>query len=235
MHREWILLNPHLPIINWKTYLKYFPFIQYYTVFHPDKQHLFIDLFTNRPCTFKLYISTWLVPLYLQCKNHKWVPLFPNILSVKSALIWVNIGSGPIFCLLLGVSSDCAQPITGQVTEVTCPVIGRAQPELTPSKRQKTGPGNGLVPDGTKSLPEPMLICFWRTIPQLHDSLAVLSVQFGHGWLITSHRKMWNTITYPCHNTTKRDSWRIFEVLHTVPNQLIIYYSFPGSRNCSET
>ena len=46
----------------------------------------------------------------------------------------------PIFCLLLGVSSDYAQPITGQVTEVTCPVIGRAQPELTP--RQKTGPGH---------------------------------------------------------------------------------------------
>ena len=49
--------------------------------------------------------------------------------------------SGPIFCFLLGVSSDYAQPITGQVTEVTCPVIGQAQPELTPSKRQKTGPG----------------------------------------------------------------------------------------------
>ena len=49
-------------------------------------------------------------------------------------------GSGPLFCLLLGVSSDYAHPITGQVTEVTCPVIGRAQPELTPSKRQKTGP-----------------------------------------------------------------------------------------------
>ena len=48
--------------------------------------------------------------------------------------------SGPVFCLLLGVSSDYAQPITGQVTEVTCPVIGRAQPELTPNKRQKTGP-----------------------------------------------------------------------------------------------
>ena len=31
---------------------------------------------------------------------------------------------GPVFCLLLGVSSDYAQPITGQVTEVTCPVIG---------------------------------------------------------------------------------------------------------------
>ena len=44
----------------------------------------------------------------------------------------------PVFCLLFGVSSDYAQPITGQVTEVTCPVIGWAQPELTPSKRQKT-------------------------------------------------------------------------------------------------
>ena len=49
--------------------------------------------------------------------------------------------SGPVFCLLLRLSSDYAQPITGQVTEVTCPVIGRAQPELTPSKRQKMGPG----------------------------------------------------------------------------------------------
>ena len=42
---------------------------------------------------------------------------------------------GPVFCLLLRVSSDYAQSITGQVTEVTCPVIGRAQSELTPSKR----------------------------------------------------------------------------------------------------
>ena len=40
--------------------------------------------------------------------------------------------------------SDYAQPITGQVTEVTWPVIGRAQPELTPSKRQKMGPGSCL-------------------------------------------------------------------------------------------
>ena len=44
---------------------------------------------------------------------------------------------GPVFCLLLGVSSDYAQPITGQVTSVTCPVIGRAHPELTPSQRQR--------------------------------------------------------------------------------------------------
>ena len=56
---------------------------------------------------------------------------------------------GPVFCLLLGVSSDYAQPITGQVTEVTCPVIGRAQPELTPRKRQKMGPGFESVTHGT--------------------------------------------------------------------------------------
>ena len=54
---------------------------------------------------------------------------------------------GPVFCLLLGVSSDYAQPITGQVTEVTCPVIGWGQPELTPSKRQKMGPRLGRDTD----------------------------------------------------------------------------------------
>ena len=50
----------------------------------------------------------------------------------------IDASSGPVFCLLPRVSSDYAHPITGQVTEVTCPVIGRAQPELTPSNRQKT-------------------------------------------------------------------------------------------------
>ena len=33
---------------------------------------------------------------------------------------------GPVFCLMLGVSSGCAWPITGQVTSVTWPVIGWA-------------------------------------------------------------------------------------------------------------
>ena len=45
-----------------------------------------------------------------------------------------------------------ARPITGQVIVVTCPVIGRAQPELTMSKRQKTGPGytrsQGIISNG---------------------------------------------------------------------------------------
>ena len=48
---------------------------------------------------------------------------------------------GPVFYLLLGVSSEYAQLITGQVAVRTVPVIGQAQPELSPSKRQKTGPG----------------------------------------------------------------------------------------------
>ena len=38
----------------------------------------------------------------------------------------VKILSGPVFCLLLWVSSDYAQPITGQDTEATYPVIGWA-------------------------------------------------------------------------------------------------------------
>ena len=62
--------------------------------------------------------------------------LIQNLTEICS----LNCISGPVFCLFLKVSSDYAQPITGQVTEVTCPVIGRAQPELTLSKRQKTGP-----------------------------------------------------------------------------------------------
>ena len=47
---------------------------------------------------------------------------------------------GPIFCLLLSGSLGYAQPITGQVTELTCPVIGQAQPDPTLSKRQKMDP-----------------------------------------------------------------------------------------------
>ena len=50
--------------------------------------------------------------------------------------VWRPWIPGPGFSLLLRVSSDFAQPITDQATEVTCPVIARPQP----SKRQKTGP-----------------------------------------------------------------------------------------------
>ena len=40
-----------------------------------------------------------------------------------------------------GQETDYAQPIIGQIIEITCPVIDQAQPEPTPSKREKTGPG----------------------------------------------------------------------------------------------
>ena len=73
---------------------------------------------------------------------------------------WVkSLRPGPVFCLLLGVSLDYAQPITGQVTEVTCPVIGRAQPELTPSKRQKTGPGDACIRQRIESSLVQVLAC----------------------------------------------------------------------------
>ena len=53
-------------------------------------------------------------------------------------VLWLhNKLPGP-FSIFCPVRSDYAQPITGQVTEITCPVIGRAQHELTPSKGQKT-------------------------------------------------------------------------------------------------
>ena len=50
------------------------------------------------------------------------------------------VSPGPFFCLLFGVSSVCARPITGHVTSVTWPVIGWAWSELTLSMWQKTGP-----------------------------------------------------------------------------------------------
>ena len=78
--------------------------------------------------------------LIWKCCLPKWWPFCPGGHDLTHLLHGQNgcqTKPGPIFCLLLRVSSDCAQPITGQVTEVTCPVIGWAQPELTPSKRQK--------------------------------------------------------------------------------------------------
>ena len=75
-----------------------------------------------------------------------------------------------------GVILGCAQSIIGQVT-VTCPVIGRAQPELTPSRTQKTGPevsivsGNGLVPAGVSSdcgRPVPAGVIGQKTGPEVN-------------------------------------------------------------------
>ena len=91
--------------------------------------------------------------------------------SLFEEVYWCIYASpGSIFCLLLGVSSDYAQPITGQVTEVACPVIGRAQPELTQSKRQKTGHGLSelnLKPHSHRHTMECLLRVYWSKLPPL--------------------------------------------------------------------
>ena len=57
-----------------------------------------------------------------------WETMDPIIMAPHciTRLRWVDVSPGPVFCLLLGVSSGCARPITGQVTSVTWPVIGQA-------------------------------------------------------------------------------------------------------------
>ena len=52
----------------------------------------------------------------------------------------VLCNTGPIFCLLLGVSSDYSQPITGQVTEVTCPVIDQSTAWAYSEQETENGP-----------------------------------------------------------------------------------------------
>ena len=96
------------------------------------------------------------VILKLSIRFNSLIMVQNNVISqcihgVQCEVILKNIGTGPVFCLLLRVSSGCAQPITGQVTLVTWPVIGWAQSELTPSKRQKTGPGDLYQPTPTVS------------------------------------------------------------------------------------
>ena len=99
-----------------------------------------------------LIIYLWNIRLILTMSNRPWwhyqALLKPNVTdfivvfryhSINHISVFAETVPGSVFWPLHAVSSDYAQPITGQVTEVTCPVIDRAQPEITPSKRQKTG------------------------------------------------------------------------------------------------
>ena len=61
----------------------------------------------------------------------------PVLRDVLAMMVCNLSRTGHVFCLLLGLSSDCVQPIACQVTEVTWSAIGQAQPGLTRSKRQK--------------------------------------------------------------------------------------------------
>ena len=85
----------------------------------------------------KLFICDMLLQIY-ECT-------FPHIHLIKTILnYWIRVVyynkqgrvckwhqstrmmAGTVFCILLGVSSGCAWPITGQVTSVTWSVIGWA-------------------------------------------------------------------------------------------------------------
>ena len=126
------------------------------------------------------YISTW--------SNWHEIIIFVSYSNNKCSWIIINNNNqipspGPVFCLLLGVSSDYAQPITGQVTEVTCPVMCWAQSELTLSKRQKTGPELATAPSphpcerqGSHVLTVMMIMMMTRySVVQCH-----------HAWYITN-------------------------------------------------
>ena len=144
-----------------------------YTI--PQGLHLNLEAKLSNATTQRKEFSTKHSMTYLFCKHND-----------KHNSFRGDMSSGTIFYRLLGVSWDCAQPITGQVTRATWPVIGRAYPELTLNKRQKTGPGiilhcrvsvlqiqlatsnytpgmrtmstACLVPSSNKSIPAPVII-----------------------------------------------------------------------------
>ena len=111
-------------------------------------------VFVSNIVDIMLYIEYWIVCIsvcyadllnlrvYLMIKKEKQTHnkrgLHVYILCVFHACDF-HAKTRPIFCLLLGVSSNYARPITCLFTEVTCPVICWAQSELTPNKRQKMG------------------------------------------------------------------------------------------------
>ena len=97
------------------------------------KQHFWIPklILITIQVMILICLALWMIASnMIESKKHFWLQWMNSVLNMSP--------TGPVFCLFLWVSSDHAQPITGQVTEVTCPVIGWAQPELTPGKRQKT-------------------------------------------------------------------------------------------------
>ena len=88
--------------------------------------------------------------------NHQYCSGFSGMLFAR--VHWIDCERrepGSVFCLLLRVKLRLCStnhrpgylsnpPCEGRVTVVTCPVIGRAQPGLSPSKIQKTGPDRPL-------------------------------------------------------------------------------------------
>ena len=82
------------------------------------------QLFFKCSCLWhsKAFYSARAILLYFQ----KWnvMATYLQLRDPLSMRYWRAANPGPVFCLLLGVSSDCARPITGQITSVTWPMIG---------------------------------------------------------------------------------------------------------------
>ena len=97
----------------------------YFTVLCTHVPHVFVSTarflpFSYLPCRVpinNIFVTVTRSCFYIETRQSLWCQL---------CRYWRTRAR---FLSLFGVSSDYAQPITGQVTEVTCPVIGRAQPE----------------------------------------------------------------------------------------------------------
>ena len=74
-------------------------------------------------------------------KASKRLPMVASCGSVKGVADNAKCKDWGLFSVSVCCSeySYYAYPITSQITKITCPVIGRAKPELTPSKAQRIG------------------------------------------------------------------------------------------------
>ena len=87
--------------------------------------------------------------------------------------------TGPVFCILLGVDSGCARPITGQITSVTWPVIGWSEHTLNLLlARDRTQARVLCATHGDWSIDSNMSIIVTVTEGAIHDLLPFI-IEFG--------------------------------------------------------
>ena len=90
------------------------------------------------PCSIQIIIIIFYIA-NIVCNETDWWFHYQKVSNVEIDLMRFNQHAipshiafpGPVFCLLLGVNSEYGQPITGQVTSVTCSVIDWAYSDFT--------------------------------------------------------------------------------------------------------
>ena len=187
-------------------------------------------------CWYKLLLLQPQFFIIYHDKKHLWLLGCTRICGRNFQLFVANSNSihrqdtRAHFLSLFGVSPGCARPITGQVTSVTWPVIGRAQPQLPLSKRQKIGPGlwlaehslsvlqardrkQALNPDEimTRYIKLEIWIDEWYLI-----NLKLQGSSYEHGinlipaWISNRiHYKLWHEITYLFQITSQCSHWSL--------------------------